>query len=44
MTDHRINLTLYKLDFIMDGDLTELVEGLAQAHQAEQLAALAEAQ
>jgi peptide chain release factor 1 len=42
MTDHRINLTLYKLDFIMDGDLTEVVDALARAHQAEQLAALAE--
>ncbi|MGL4576749.1 MAG: peptide chain release factor 1 [Burkholderiaceae bacterium] len=44
MTDHRINLTLYKLDFIMDGDLSELVQGLQAAHQAEQLAALAESQ
>ncbi len=40
MTDHRINLTLYKLDFIMDGDLTELTNALAAEHQAEQLAAL----
>jgi peptide chain release factor 1 len=44
MTDHRINLTLYKLDFIMDGDLSEVVDALARAHQAEQLAALAENQ
>jgi peptide chain release factor 1 len=44
MTDHRINLTLYKLDFIMDGDLNEVVDALARAHQAEQLAALAESQ
>jgi peptide chain release factor 1 len=44
MTDHRINLTLYKLDFIMDGDLSEMVDALARAHQAEQLAALAENQ
>jgi len=43
MTDHRINLTLYKLDFIMDGDLTELTNALAAEHQAEQLATLAEA-
>jgi peptide chain release factor 1 len=42
VTDHRINLTLYKIDQIMDGDLDELVGGLASAHQAEQLAALAE--
>jgi peptide chain release factor 1 len=40
ITDHRINLTLYKIDAIMDGDLTELTGALAQEHQAEQLAAL----
>ncbi|WP_145650666.1 peptide chain release factor 1 [Pseudoduganella lurida] len=40
MTDHRINLTLYKLDMIMDGDLTDLTNALAAEHQAEQLAAL----
>jgi len=40
MTDHRINLTLYKLDFIMDGDLSELTNALSAEHQAEQLAAL----
>jgi peptide chain release factor 1 len=40
MTDHRINLTLYKLDFIMDGDLNELVNALVAEHQAELLAAL----
>ena len=40
LTDHRINLTLYKLDFIMDGDLSELTNALAAEHQAEQLAAL----
>ena len=43
MTDHRINLTLYKLDFIMDGDLDELTSALAAEHQAELLAALADA-
>ncbi|HEX8955115.1 MAG TPA: peptide chain release factor 1, partial [Burkholderiaceae bacterium] len=42
MTDHRINLTLYKLDFIMDGDLQELTDALIAEHQAEMLAALAE--
>jgi peptide chain release factor 1 len=42
MTDHRINLTLYKLDFIMDGDLAELTNALAAEHQAELLAALGE--
>ncbi|MDE2429272.1 MAG: peptide chain release factor 1 [Burkholderiales bacterium] len=40
MTDHRINLTLYKLDFIMDGDLTELTDALVAEHQAELLAEL----
>ncbi len=42
MTDHRINLTLYKLDFIMDGDLFELSQALLSEHQAEQLAELSE--
>ena len=41
VTDHRINLTLYKIDNIMDGDLTELTDALIAEHQAEQLAALA---
>ena len=41
VTDHRINLTLYKIDDIMDGDLFELTQALAQEFQAEQLAALA---
>jgi peptide chain release factor 1 len=43
VTDHRINLTLYKIDQIMDGDLSELTAALTAEHQAEQLAALAEA-
>ena len=43
MTDHRINLTLYKLDFIMDGDLQELTNALAAEHQADLLAALGDA-
>jgi peptide chain release factor 1 len=42
VTDHRINLTLYKIDAIMDGDLDELVSGLTAEHQAELLAALGE--
>jgi len=42
MTDHRINLTLYKLDFIMDGDLTELTNALLAEHQAELLSQLAD--
>ena len=41
VTDHRINLTLYKIDAIMDGDLSELLVALAQEHQAEQLALIA---
>ncbi len=41
VTDHRINLTLYKIDAIMDGDLDDLIAGLNAEHQAEQLAALA---
>ncbi|MDB5797996.1 MAG: prfA [Paucimonas sp.] len=40
MTDHRINLTLYKLDFIMDGDLDDLTTALMAEHQAELLAAM----
>jgi len=42
VTDHRINLTLHKIDAIMDGDLDELTMALAQEHQAELLAALGE--
>jgi peptide chain release factor 1 len=42
VTDHRINLTLYKIAQIMDGDLAELEAALAAEHQAEQLAQLAE--
>ncbi|MEW6313863.1 MAG: peptide chain release factor 1 [Pseudomonadota bacterium] len=42
ITDHRINLTLYKIDQIMDGDLDDLTQALVAEHQAEQLAALAE--
>lgn len=37
-TDHRIGLTLYKLDAIMQGDLDELIEALTTYFQAEQLA------
>jgi len=42
VTDHRINLTLYKIERIMDGELDEIVGALAAEHQAEQLAQLAE--
>ncbi|MBM4191759.1 MAG: peptide chain release factor 1 [Gammaproteobacteria bacterium] len=38
VTDHRINLTLYQLDSIIDGRLEDLVEPLSQEHQAELLA------
>ncbi|MFM9968350.1 MAG: peptide chain release factor 1 [Burkholderiales bacterium] len=43
VTDHRINLTLYKIADIMDGDMNELTGALVAEHQAEQLAQLAEA-
>jgi peptide chain release factor 1 len=42
VTDHRINLTLYKINAIMDGDLDELTSTLMAEHQAEQLSALSE--
>ena len=37
VTDHRIGLTLYKIDAVMDGDLDELISALANAEQAEKL-------
>jgi len=42
VTDHRIGLTLYKIDRIMDGELDDLIDALAAEQQAEQLAQLAE--
>jgi len=42
LTDHRINLTLYRLDEILEGDLDAVISPLRQEHQADQLAALAE--
>jgi peptide chain release factor 1 len=39
VTDHRINLTLYSLDRVVDGDLAPLIDGLITHHQAEQLQA-----
>ena len=39
ITDHRIGLTLYKIDSVMDGDLDELIDALATADQAERLKA-----
>lgn len=40
LSDHRINLTLYKLDQILDGDIYELIRALSDADQAEKLKAL----
>ena len=37
VTDHRIGLTLYKIDAVMDGDLDEIINALAAADQAEKL-------
>ena len=42
VTDHRINLTIYKLDEILQGGLQQVIDPLVQEHQAEQLSALAE--
>ena len=42
VSDHRINLTLYKIDSIMDGDLGEIIDALATEHQAELLAQFGE--
>ncbi len=41
VTDHRINLTLYRLDEVMEGDLDEVIEPLINEYQMDQLAALA---
>lgn len=43
VTDHRINLTLYRLEEILDGDLDAVIDALVQEHHAEQMAALAHA-
>lgn len=42
ITDHRINLTLYKLSEVMDGALGDIVDPLVQEHQADQLTELSE--
>ncbi len=42
ITDHRINLTLYKIDAITEGDMDELIGALANEHQADLLASLGE--
>ena len=40
VTDHRINLTLYRIDQIMDGDLDEIIDSLIAADQADKLSSL----
>ena len=42
VTDHRINLTLYKLDDVMQGGLSQVIDPLSAEYQADQLAALAD--
>ncbi len=42
VTDHRINLTLYSLDAVMQGDLDSIIQPLVNEYQADQLAALAD--
>ena len=42
VTDHRINLTLYKLDKIMNGDIQEIIDALIAADQAAKLAKMNE--
>ena len=44
LTDHRINLTLYSLDRVIEGDLDEVLDALAREYQADQLAALADSE
>jgi len=42
VTDHRINLTLYKLDDVLEGGLNQVIQPLVNEYQADQLAALAQ--
>ncbi|UUP17106.1 peptide chain release factor 1 [Nitratireductor thuwali] len=42
VTDHRINLTLYKLDRVLEGELDEVIDGLISDHQSKLLAATAD--
>lgn len=42
VTDHRIGLTLYKIDQIMDGDIDEIIDSLIAADQADKLASMGE--
>ncbi|WP_117233521.1 peptide chain release factor 1 [Vibrio maerlii] len=44
VSDHRINLTVYRLNEVMEGDLASLIDPVLQEHQADQLAALADNQ
>ena len=44
VTDHRIGLTLYRIDAVMDGDLDEIIDGLVTADQAERMKAGQETQ
>jgi len=44
VSDHRINLTLYRLDEVLEGGLDLLLDAIVQEHHADQLAALAEQQ
>ena len=37
VTEHRVGLTLYKIDSVMDGDIDEIIDALATADQAEKL-------
>jgi peptide chain release factor 1 len=41
VTDHRVNLTVYQLDAVMNGDIDQFIDELAQHDQAERLQALA---
>jgi len=42
VTDHRINLTLYSLDAVMQGDLAGIIQPLSNEFQADQLAAISD--
>ncbi|GHA62876.1 peptide chain release factor 1 [Photobacterium aphoticum] len=42
VSDHRINLTIYRLNEVMEGDMNSLIQPVIQEHQADQLAAMAE--
>ncbi|MGL5409913.1 MAG: peptide chain release factor 1, partial [Shewanella sp.] len=44
VSEHRINLTLYRLNEVMEGDLDAILAPLMQEHQADLLAALADEQ